>query len=122
MGHAIKKGNKLGHKDIKLTSHSKMRAEERLGITSVEEVRKLAISARYKGISIKSLNKENHKELGIDINTFRKLKSEFSYHTNSDKLYFYKNCVFVFGGNKALTLKTIVNFTYSKPTTKEKVS
>ena len=58
MGHAIKKGNKLGHKDIKLTSHSKMRAEERLGITSVEEVRKLAISARYKGISIKSLNKE----------------------------------------------------------------
>ena len=122
MGHAIKKGNKLGHKDIKLTSHSKMRAEERLGITSVEEVRKLAISARYKGISIKSLNKENHKELGIDINTFRKLKSEFSYHTNSDKLYFYKNCVFIFGGNKALTLKTIVNFAYPKTTIKEKVS
>ena len=122
MGHAIKKGNKLGHKDIKLTSHSKMRAEERLGITSVEEVRKLAISARYKGISIKSLNKENHKELGIDINTFRKLKSEFAYHTNSDKLYFYKNCVFVFGGNKALTLKTIVNFAYPKTTIKEKVS
>ena len=122
MGHAIKKGNKLGHKDIKLTSHSKMRAEERLGITSAEEVRKLAISARYKGISIKSLNKENHEELGIDVNTFRKLKSEFAYHTNSDKLYFYKNCGFVFGGNKALTLKTIVNFAYPKTTIKEKVS
>ena len=122
MGHTIKKGNKLGHKDIKLTSHSKMRAEERLGITSAEEVRQLAISARYKGISIKSLNKENHEELGIDVNTFRKLKSEFSYHTNSDKLYFYKNCVFVFGGNKALTLKTIVNFAYPKTTIKEKVS
>ena len=122
MAHTVKKGNKLGHKDIKLTPHSRMRAEERLGITSVEEVRKLAISARYKGISIKSLNKENHKELGIDINTFRKLKSEFAYHTNSDKLYFYKNCVFVFGGNKALTLKTIVNFAYPKTTIKEKVS
>ena len=122
MAHTVKKGNKLGHKDIKLTPHSKMRAEERLGITSAEEVRKLAISARYKGISIKALNKENHEELGVDVDTFRKLKSEFAYHTNSDKLYFYKDCVFVFGGNKALTLKTIVNFTYSKPTTKEKVS
>lgn len=122
MAHTIKKGNKLGHKDIKLTPHSRMRAEERLGITSAEEVRKLAISARYKGISIKSLNKENHEELGIDIDTYRKLKSEFSYHTNSDKLYFYKNCVFVFGGNKALTLKTIVSFVYPKSTIKEEVS
>lgn len=122
MAHTIKKGNKLGHKDIKLTPHSKMRAEERLGITSAEEIRKLAISARYKGISIKSLNKENHEELGVDMNTYRKLKSEFAYHTNSDKLYFYKNCVFVFGGNKALTLKTIVSFAYPKSTIKEKVS
>lgn len=117
MAHTVKKGNKLGHKDIKLTPHSKMRAEERLGLTSTEEIRKLAISARYKGISIRGLNKDNCEELGISLENYHHLKSEFSYHTNSDKLYYYKNYVFVFGGNKALTLKTIINFT-----SKEKVS
>ena len=108
MGHAIKKGNKLGHKDIKLTSHSKMRAEERLGITSSDEIRKLAISAKYKGISIRSLNTETYEKLGFTYSEYRKLKSQFAYHSNNDRLYYYKDKLFVFGGKKSLVLKTII--------------
>ena len=119
MGHTIKKGNKLGHKDIKLTPHSKMRAEERLGITSSDEIRKLAISAKYKGISIKALNAETYEKFGFTYSEYRKLKSQFAYHSNNDRLYYYKNNLFVFGGKKSMVLKTIITLNLDK---EEKVS
>ena len=63
----MKKNNtnrsRISYKDIKLTMHSKLRAEERIGLTSSEEIRKLAVSARYKGININALNKDNYNEL-----------------------------------------------------------
>ena len=120
-GH-VKANSKFGHKDVVLTPHSKMRAEERLGITSTDEIRKLAISAKYKGISIRALNTETYEKLGFTYSEYRKLKSQFAYHSNNDRLYYYKNNLFVFGGKKSLVLKTIINLNSNKDDKEEKVS
>lgn len=112
-GH-VKANSKFGHKDVKLTAHSKMRAEQRLGLTSSEEIRKLAISAKYKGISVRALTTESCNEIGIGYDGYRKIKSQFAYHSNNDRLYYYKDAIFVFGGNKSLVLKTIINLNLDK--------
>ena len=101
--------SRISHKDIKLTMHSKLRAEERVGLTSSEEIRKLAVSARYKGININALNTDNHEQLGVSAEMYKTLKNRFSRRTNSEKIYYYKGKVFIFCGNEARTLKTIVN-------------
>ena len=101
--------SRISHKDIKLTIHSKLRAEERVGLTSSEEIRKLAISARYKGININALNENNYNELGINKALYNNLKHCYSRRTNAERLYYYKGNVFIFCGNDSRTLKTIVN-------------
>lgn len=101
--------NRISYKDIKLTAHSKIRAEERIGLTSSEEIRKLAVSARYKGVNLNALNADNHEQLGVSAEMYKTLKNRFSRRTNSEKLYYYKGKVFIFCGNEARTLKTIVN-------------
>ena len=101
--------SKISHKDIKLTMHSKLRAEERVGLTSSEEIRKLAVSARYKGININALNEDNYNELGISKALYNNLKHHYSRRTNAERLYYYKGNVFIFCGNDSRTLKTIVN-------------
>ena len=109
----MKKNNtnrsRISYKDIKLTMHSKLRAEERIGLTSSEEIRKLAVSARYKGININALNKDNYNELGISKALYNNLKHHYSRKTNAERLYYYKGNVFIFCGNDSRTLKTIVN-------------
>lgn len=112
-GH-LKANSKFGHKDVVLTPHSKMRAEQRLGLTSSDEIRKLAISAKYKGISIRALNCETYEKFGFTHSEYVKLKSQFAYHSNNDRLYYYKNSLFVFGGKKSMVLKTIITLDTEK--------
>ena len=101
--------NRISYKEIKLTAHARQRAEERTGLTSTDEVRKLAISARYNGINLHGLNVDNYSKFNLDLNTYRILKGHFARHTNSERLYYYKDKVFIFCGNDAKTLKTIIN-------------
>ena len=91
-----------------------MRAEQRLGLTSSDEIRKLAISAKYKGISIRALNTDTYEKFGFTHSEYVKLKSQFAYHSNNDRLYYYKDKLFVFGGKKSLVLKTIINLNLDK--------
>lgn len=101
--------SRISHKDIKLTMHSKLRAEERVGLTSSEEIRKLAVSARYKGININALNENNYNELGINKEIYRTLKHYFPRKSNTERFYYYKGRVFIFCGGDSRVLKTIVN-------------
>ncbi len=106
-----KKANRsrISHKDIKLTMHSKLRAEERVGLTSSEEIRKLAVAARYKGININALNVDNYEDMGISKDIYHTLKHYFPRKSNTERFYYYKGRVFIFCGGDSRTLKTIVN-------------
>lgn len=101
--------NRISHKDIKLTMHSKLRAEERVGLTSSEEIRKLAVSARYKGININALNTNNYENMGVSKDIYYTLKHYFPRTSNTERFYYYKGRVFIFCGGDSRTLKTIVN-------------
>lgn len=103
------KRNRISYKDIKLTAHAKQRAEERYNITSSDEIRKMAVTARYNGINVSGLIiNRNPEHFNLDMNTYNQLKRRFSFRTNSERIYYYKNKVFIFCGNDAKTLKTII--------------
>lgn len=99
---------KISYRDIKLTYHVRDRAQQRLGITNKEEIQKLAHSAKYKGIKIKSLSATNHESLGLSYYMYIYLKNHYGHHHGSDKIYYYKNYVYVFSGDRSAVLKSIV--------------
>ena len=88
------------YKPIKLSRHSIIRAEQRLGIASTNEIRKLAFAARRKGIKVWLLDKSNKAESGLDDNTYYLLKSKIctNKHGNGNVPYYYKGNVFIFYG------------------------
>lgn len=106
--HIPKTRNVIGANRIKLTDHSRDRSMERLNITSKDEFRKLAASARNKGVNVDALTLRNYEALGLDYPTFCGLKRSFRSRTKSDRLYFYRGHVYVFAGKDACTLKTVV--------------
>lgn len=99
---------KIPYRDIKVTLHAKQRASERLGITKESEIQKLAHAAKYKGIKIRALTRENYSALGITYNMYRYLKNHYTHYYKSDKIYYYRNYVFVFSGDRSRCLKSIV--------------
>ena len=101
-------GKRIPYRDIKVTIHAKQRAHERLGIDKESEIQKLACTARYKGVLIRTLNSDNYEKLGITCNTFRYLKNHYGHHYNSEKIYYYRDYVFVFAGDRSRCLKSIV--------------
>ena len=103
------KRNQISHKDIKLTMHCKQRAEERVGLTHTDDIRKLAVSARYKGININALHENNYEKLGLNKEIYRTLKHYFPRKSNTERFYYYKGRVFIFCGGDSRVLKTIVN-------------
>lgn len=103
-----KNRNVIGASRIKLTYHSRDRSMERLNITSQDEFRKLAASARNKGVNVDALNLNNYHLFGIDYKTFAGLKRYFRTHTNSERMYYYRGFVYIFAGKDACTLKTVI--------------
>ncbi len=67
-----------------------------------------AISDSESAMVVRALNTETYEKLGFTYSEYRKLKSQFAYHSNNDRLYYYKDKLFVFGGKKSLVLKTII--------------
>lgn len=100
--------NHTSWKHISLTSHSKQRAEERLKITSTEEIRKLASAARFKGIDIDRLSIQNYETLGLTYDELVMLKKKYYRHNKTERLFYYKNFVWIFCGNNALSVRSIV--------------
>ena len=100
--------NHTSYRKIKLTHHSLERACERLNLTTQDEVKQAAGRARFKGINVENLNINNYEKLNVPYSIMISIKRNFSLRTESTKLFYYKGYVYVFAGNKALTLKTIV--------------
>ena len=100
--------NKISYRDIKITHHAKQRATERLGINKESEIQKLAHAAKYKGVKILSLTFNNYNEFGISYDMYRYLKNHYNHYFKSDKIYYYRDFVFVFSGDRSRCLKSIV--------------
>lgn len=99
----------VSHKDIVVTLHAQQRAKERLNLTHIADIRKVAVAARTKGISVKALTYNNCQDYGVDPDLLRTMRQNFFFNTNSNKIYYYKGNVFVFVGKKSCTLKTVIN-------------
>lgn len=97
------------HKEIVVTLHAKQRAEERLKLTHIAEIRKVAASAKNKGISLRCITVDNCEGYGISKDLLKEIRQSFFYNSNSNKMYYYKGNVFVFVGKNSCTLKTVVN-------------
>lgn len=102
--------NHTSWKYMNLTPHSKQRGMERLNITNTDELKKMANSARFKGIDIDLLNIRNYEQLGITYDELVILKKKYYRHNNSERLFYYKNFVWVFCGANALTIRSVVPF------------
>ena len=100
--------NHTSWKYISLTPHSKQRAEERLKITSTDEIKKLASCARYKGVDIDRVNIYNYESLGLTYNELVMLKKKYYRHNKTERLFYYKNFVWIFCENNALSVRSIV--------------
>lgn len=99
----------VSHKDIVVTLHAQQRAKERLNLTHIADIRKIAVAAKTKGVSVKALTYNNCQDYNISPDLLTTLRQNFFFNTNSNKIYYYKGNIFVFVGKKSCTLKTIVN-------------
>ena len=103
--------NTLSYKRIKLTHHSQQRAEQRLSITSSQELKKRASLARRNGIRLENINPENLKLYSDKINFTYEQWIDFLHHfktKGSTRFYYYKDYVWIFGGNGGNTLISVV--------------
>ena len=90
-------------KKIEITAHAKQRLLERMPEIQPADFNRIAKEARYNGKTYQALLKENPK--------FAKAVFKRFYANNSTEVRVYKNCVFIFCGNKghSRTLRTVVN-------------
>ena len=100
--------NQISQGKINITHHAYIRFKERVQNENITEkdLRKLAFSARYYGLSIKHLTLsqvDNNQKL------YNYLTSCFRLKSNTDEVRFYNNYVFIYTGKKSRTLRTIVN-------------
>jgi hypothetical protein len=98
----------IPYRDIKITAHAKQRAYERLGLRSETEIQKRAKSAKYNGIKIRALTCDNYQDFNISYDMYRYLKNHYNHQYKSDKIYYYKDYVYVFSGDRSRCLKSIV--------------
>ena len=102
--------NHTSWKLMNLTPHSKQRASERLNVTNSDELKKMANSARFKGIEIDRVNINNYESVGLTYEELVVLKKKYYRHNNSERLFYYKGVVWIFCGKGALTIRSIVPF------------
>ena len=108
MIHTKQNSNKIPYRDIKVTCHAKQRAAERLGMYKESDIQKLAHAAKYKGVKILALTAENYSGFSITYDMYRYLKNHYNHRYKSDKIYYYRDHVFVFSGNRSRCLKSII--------------
>lgn len=99
--------NKKSYRNIKLTSHSILRAEERLGISKKDELKKIASQAKFNGINTNLIQRDNYHKFNLSWDEYLFLKGTFN--PRESKIYLYKGNIFVFAGKGSNTLKTVIN-------------
>lgn len=99
----------FSYKDIRLSKHSIIRAEERLNLRRKEDIKKAAKEAKVKGINWKSIRYDTYSDtFGLNYSDYVFLKMKFCPHKNNS-VYFYKGNIFVFTGKSRNLLKTIIS-------------
>lgn len=98
----------IGASRIKFTYHSRDRFLERLNLKSLDDLRKVAANARNKGVNLNSVNITNYEHFGMTYPALVAFKRYFKSHNKSERIYYYKDYVFIFCGKDSCTLKTVV--------------
>lgn len=119
--HNLNSRNNISYKDIKLTSHAILRANQRLRISSTNDLKKMASNAKKNGINIQELTPETYSKFGISEDAFKTIRRMFYINNSSTRIYLYKGVFFVFSGNHCRTLKTVVEMSYCKKEKKGRV-
>lgn len=120
--------NDISYKDIGVTNHAMQRASERMKITSKQEIKKMAVSAKKNGVCISAMNEvlnDTKAQFGKESLNYKNAINKYStlfnmtpqlieeicdnvnIKTNSARVYLYKGYFFVFAGTKGRTLVTI---------------
>lgn len=94
--------------NIKLTSHGMQRIKERTSMTVKTDILNLVSKARFYGIRIDQLTRENYQEHKLPYELYKFAKGNVYAH-RSDRLFLYRDHIFCFTGNKDRTLKTVLN-------------
>ena len=92
--------------NIRLTSHGMQRVKERTPYSVKNEILNFVAQARYYGIKIDLLNKENYKNFNLPWDLYKYVKNNCYAHS-SDRLFLFRDYIFCFTGNKDKTLKTM---------------
>lgn len=100
---------KGSYKDIQITNHAMIRSIERLGITRKDKLKKISNIAKYKGVNISLIRRDNYDKFGLSFEEYKYIKSRFSKMNNSTAIYIYQGNLFIFCGKGNKTLKTVVN-------------
>ena len=109
--------NKVSYRKLKLSNHAVSRAQERLSLYSKDELKKLATSAKYKGINLNGVTMDNYEALGIPYEALVAIRrTTKSPQYNNNKNYLYKSIIFTFNpsGNVLVTLLPLTNSTVEK--------
>lgn len=86
---------RTSYKDMRITYHGGFRMADRKEITRIEDKKRIAYTARYKGEVVTR---------GMC------MKNRWSLNIRHDRLYtLYQNNVFVFGGKNKRTLITVIS-------------
>lgn len=104
-----KNKSKGSYKDIQITDHAMIRSIERLGITRKDELKKLSNTAKYKGVNISLIRRDNYDKFGLSFDEYKYIKGRFSKMNNSTTIYIYQGNLFIFCGKGTKTLKTVIN-------------
>lgn len=102
--------NTSSWKDIKVTAHARERAQERMGICTVSEIRKLAHAARHKGLSLKNLSWGSCNKYDLDYDAFKEIASRFTYESKAMRIFYWRDFFYLFASGDSRTLLTMVNF------------
>lgn len=94
--------------NIKVTAHGMQRMKERTSVSVRNEIISLVSKARFYGICVDLLDKENYSKYNIPYPLYKFAKKNV-YSYRSDRLYLFRDHIFCFTGSKDKTLKTVIN-------------
>ena len=100
--------NSISYKNIKVTNHALLRANDRLGKINQKDLKKLAANAKKNGIKINNLNENICSRYNISLEMYKRIKEMIPIKNNSTDIFLYKGYFYVFTGNHQNTLRSVI--------------
>lgn len=100
-------GQAPARNNLNISQHASLRLSERLHLNSKKAQIDHIYSVRYiKGIDVDTITKENYTSYGLSDSNYHYIKTYPHYNNKKYRVFFYKNFLYIFAGNKSRTLIT----------------